>query len=262
MSLDFSIAIPARMSSLRLPGKPLRLLAGRPMVLHVIDRALESGASEVVLATDSEAIAEAAAGSAVRIVLTRPDHPSGTDRLAEVAGQLGWPRERIVVNLQGDEPLVPAVAIRAVAEALAANPDCAIATLAQPIQDVATFLDPNAVKVVTDGRGRALYFSRAPIPWPRDAFAADRSELPHGHGAWRHIGLYAYRAAFLLDFPTLPGSPLERAESLEQLRALSAGERIVVIRSPEDFPPGIDTEDDLARVERHLTALHLGVKAL
>lgn len=262
MSLDFAIAIPARLASARLPGKPLRLLAGRPMVLHVIDRALESGASEVVLATDSEAIAEAAAGSKVRIVLTRPDHPSGTDRLAEVARHLDWPRDRIVVNLQGDEPLVPEVAIRSVAEALAGNPDCAIATLAQPIQDLATFLDPNAVKVVIDGRGRALYFSRAPVPWPRDGFAAGRHAFPHGHVAWRHIGLYAYRAAFLMDFPTLPVSPLEQAESLEQLRALSAGERIVVIRSPEDFPPGIDTEEDLARVESHLSNSHQRVNGL
>lgn len=254
MSFEFTVAIPARMASTRLPGKPLRLLAGRPMVLHVIDRALESGASEIVLATDSEAIAEAVAWSRVRVVLTRPDHPSGTDRLAEVAERLGWARDRIVVNLQGDEPLVPPAAIEAVARALAESPDCAIATLAQPIAELETFLDPNAVKVVVDEVGRALYFSRAPIPWPRDAFARDRSRLPDGHAAWRHIGLYAYRAGFLMDFPTFPPSTLELSESLEQLRALSMGERITVIRSPFDFPPGIDTEEDLARVERHLSS--------
>lgn len=258
MSLEFTVAIPARMASTRLPGKPLRLLAGRPIVLHVIDRALESGAAEVVLATDSEAIAEAAAWSRVRVVLTRPDHPSGTDRLAEVAGRLGWDRGRIVVNLQGDEPLVPPAAIEAVARALAERTDCAIATLVQPITDLATFLDPNAVKVVVDGAGRALYFSRAPIPWPRDAFARDRNRLPDGHAAWRHIGLYAYRTGFLLDFPTFPPSPLELAESLEQLRALSMGERIAVVRSPFGFPPGIDTEEDLQRVERHLSSLATG----
>lgn len=253
MSVDFTVAIPARMASTRLPGKPLRLLAGRPIVHHVIDRALESGAAEVVLATDSEAIAEAVAWSKVRVVLTRPDHPSGTDRLAEVAERLGWARERIVVNLQGDEPLVPPAAIQAVARALADDPECAIATLAQPITDLAGFLDPNVVKVVVDRAGRALYFSRAPIPWPRDAFARDRSRYPEGLVAWRHIGLYAYRAGFLRDYPSFPPSPLELAESLEQLRALSTGERIAVIRSPIDFPAGIDTEEDLARVERHLS---------
>jgi 3-deoxy-manno-octulosonate cytidylyltransferase (CMP-KDO synthetase) len=252
MSFAFTVAIPARLASTRLPGKPLRLLAGRPMVLHVIDRALESGAGEVVLATDSEAIAEAAAPSGARIVLTRPDHPSGTDRLAEVAERLGWDRQRIVVNLQGDEPLVPAEAIRCVAEALTARPDCAIATLAQPITHVEAFLDPNVVKVVMDAQGRALYFSRAPIPWPRDSFARSRERMPEAFRAWRHIGLYAYRSGFLLDFPSLPPCDLEPTESLEQLRALYVGERIVVIRSPFDFPPGIDTEEDLARVEAHL----------
>lgn len=258
MSLEFTVAIPARMASTRLPGKPLRLLAGRPIVLHVIDRALESGAAEVVLATDSEAIAEAAAWAKVRVVLTRPDHPSGTDRLAEVAERLGWARDRIVVNLQGDEPLVPPAAIHAVAGALARNADCAIATLAQPITDLHTFLDPNAVKVVMDAAGRALYFSRAPIPWPRDAFTRDRSRLPAGHVAWRHIGLYAYRAGFLRDFPTFPPSALELSESLEQLRALSIGERIAVVGSPSDFPPGIDTEEDLKRVEAHFASLAPG----
>jgi len=253
MSLEFTVAIPARMASTRLPGKPLRLLAGRPLVLHVIDRALESGASEVVLATDSEAIAEAAARSKVRVVLTRSDHPSGTDRLAEVAERLGWARDRIVVNLQGDEPLVPAAAIEAVARGLAEHSDCAIATLAQPITDLETFLDPNTVKVVMDEAGRALYFSRAPIPWPRDAFARDRGRLPDGHPAWRHIGLYAYRAGFLMDYPTFPPSALETSESLEQLRALAMGERIIVLRSPFDFLPGVDTEADLARVEQHLS---------
>jgi 3-deoxy-manno-octulosonate cytidylyltransferase (CMP-KDO synthetase) len=252
MSFAFTVAIPARLASTRLPGKPLRLLAGRPMVLHVIDRALESGAGEVVLATDSEAIAEAAAPSGARIVLTRPDHPSGTDRLAEVAERLGWDRQRIVVNLQGDEPLVPAEAIRCVAEALIARPDCAIATLAQPITHVEAFLDPNVVKVVMDAQGRALYFSRAPIPWPRDSFARSRERMPEALRAWRHIGLYAYRSGFLLDFPSLPPCDLELTESLEQLRALYVGERIAVIRSPFDFPPGIDTEEDLARVEAHL----------
>jgi 3-deoxy-manno-octulosonate cytidylyltransferase (CMP-KDO synthetase) len=223
MSLAFTVAIPARLAATRLPGKPLRLLAGRPIIRHVIDRALESEADEIVLATDSEAIAAAAAGATIRVEFTRPDHPSGTDRLAEVAERLAWARDRIVVNLQGDEPLIPASAIRAVARALADSPDCAIAT---------------------------LYFSRAPIPWPRDAFSRDRSRLPEGLPAWRHVGLYAYRAGFLRDYPRLSPGPLESVESLEQLRALSAGERIRVIRSPVEFPPGIDTEADLARVER------------
>src|SRR4249919_2726132 len=205
---DFIVAIPARHDASRLPGKPLRLIAGEPMVLHVARRALAAGASEVVLATDDERIAEAVRGHPLRVCMTRTDHPSGTDRLAECARQLAWAPEQIVVNLQGDEPFAPIAGIQAAAQALA-DSDAPMATLAIGIDDAATLFDPNAVKVVRDARGHALYFSRAPIPWQRDRFARDQvGALPPGLFL-RHIGIYAYRAGFLRTFTQLPPGRLE-----------------------------------------------------
>lgn len=250
-SLDFVVAIPARYAASRLPGKPLRMLGGEPLVLHVARRALAAGAHEVWVATDDARIADALAGSGVRIAMTAADHASGTDRLAECARIAGWGADTVVVNLQGDEPFAPASGIRAVAEVLIAS-GAPMSTLATPIEDAATLFDPNAVKLVRARSGDALYFSRAPIPWARDAFATDRSILPAG-GAWlRHIGIYGYRAGFLTAFAALPPSPLERIEALEQLRALEAGHRIAVALAPEPFPPGVDTPEDLERAERRL----------
>ncbi|GAB2516887.1 3-deoxy-manno-octulosonate cytidylyltransferase [Lysobacter humi (ex Lee et al. 2017)] len=253
MNPDFVVAIPARYAASRLPGKPLRLLAGEPLVLHVARRALAAGAREVWVAADDERIAAALVGSGVRIAMTSTAHASGTDRLAECARIAGWGEDTLVVNLQGDEPFAPAAGIRAVAQLLA-DSGCPMATLATPIDDTATLLDPNAVKVVADAAGRALYFSRAPMPWPRDAFMAGPSTLPTGPHWWRHIGIYAYRARFLQAFSSLPPGRLECIESLEQLRVLEAGHRIAVALTPEAFPPGVDTPDDLERAERRLRA--------
>lgn len=244
---DFIVAIPARFGSTRLPGKPLRLIGGVPLVVHVARRALAAGAREVVLATDDERIARAVAGHPLTICMTRADHPSGTDRLAECAQSLGWADDQIVVNLQGDEPFAPPEGIRAVARALA-DSTAEMATLAIEFRDCETLFDPNAVKVLRDARGLAMYFSRAPVPWHRDRLASDRI-LGLPTPALRHIGIYAYRSAFLSTFSALPASPLEQAEGLEQLRVLEAGFRIAVGVSPVPFPPGVDTEQDLVRAE-------------
>jgi len=251
MALDFVVAIPARLAATRLPGKPLRLLGGEPLVLHVARRALAAGAREVWVAADDERIAAALAGSGVRIALTSPDHASGSDRLAECATQAGWGDDVLVVNLQGDEPFAPAAGIRAVAQVLH-DSGAEMSTLAARIESADELFDPNVVKLVCGAGGDALYFSRAPIPWPRDAFARDRDTLPAGEAWLRHIGIYGYRAGFLKRFASLPPGRLERVESLEQLRALEAGFRIAVGMTPEAFPPGVDTETDLARAERHL----------
>lgn len=247
MNLEFVVAIPARYGASRLPGKPLRTIAGEPMILHVARRALAAGAREVVVATDDERVAAAVRGQPLQVCMTRADHPSGTDRLAECADQFGWPDDLIVVNLQGDEPFAPPAGIRAVAETLAGGP-ADMATLATPIEDGETYFDANAVKVVRDARGLALYFSRAPIPWQRDRFARDRTSPPDS-GALRHIGIYAYRVGFLRRFRALPPGLLERHEALEQLRVLEAGGRIAVGLTPVPFPPGVDTESDLARAD-------------
>lgn len=250
---DFVVAIPARYAASRLPGKPLRPLGGEPLVLHVARRALAAGAREVWVATDDARIADALSASGVRIAMTSPDHVSGTDRLAECASIAGWTDDTVVVNLQGDEPFAPAAGIRAVAGILVAS-GAPMSTLATGIDDIDALFDPNIVKVVRAASGDALYFSRAPMPWARDAFARDRETLP-ADGPWlRHIGIYGYRAGFLKLFAALPPSPLERIESLEQLRALEAGHRIAVEITPAAFPPGIDTPEDLERAEQHLAA--------
>jgi 3-deoxy-manno-octulosonate cytidylyltransferase (CMP-KDO synthetase) len=247
----FIVAIPARYGSTRLPGKPLLALAGEPMIVHVARRARAAGAADVVVATDDARIEAALANSGVRVVLTGTEHASGSDRLAEVAARLGWPDEAIVVNLQGDEPLAPASGIRAVAAALAEDA-APMATLATPLQSAEELFDPNCVKLVRDLAGRALYFSRAPVPWPRDAFQHDRAHLPPGLPFLRHIGIYAYRAGFLRRYAQLTRTPLEQLESLEQLRALEHGHAIAVRIAPEPFPPGVDTAEDLLRAERLL----------
>jgi len=250
----FVVAIPSRHAASRLPGKPLRLLGGEPLVLHVARRALAAGADEVWVATDDARIAQVLEGSGVRIAMTSPAHASGTDRLAECATIAGWDDDTIVVNLQGDEPFAPASGLHAAVAALASS-GAEMATLATPVPDAATLSDPNAVKLVRAASGDALYFSRAPIPWPRDAFVRDRDALPAG-GHWlRHIGLYAYRAGFLRRFAAMPPAALEQVESLEQLRVLEAGFRIAVALAPEAFPPGIDTPEDLARAEATLRSI-------
>ncbi len=255
----FVVAIPARHDASRLPGKPLRLLAGEPLVLHVARRALAAGADEVWVAADDERIAQALAGSGVRVAMTSPRHASGTDRLAECADIAGWNDDRVVVNLQGDEPFAPAAGIRGVATTLV-DSGADMATLVAPITDPELLFDPNAVKVVCKGGAEdlrgwrdALYFSRAPIPWHRDAFAANRRALQPGQ-CLRHIGIYGYRAGFLRKFARMPPGMLEQVELLEQLRVLEAGFRIAVALTPEDFPPGVDTAEDLARAERRMQA--------
>ncbi len=244
----FTAIIPARFASTRLPGKPLIDIAGAPMVVRVAQRAQQSGAERVVIATDDARIEAAARAHRVEVVMTRADHPTGTDRLSEAAALLGLADDAIVVNVQGDEPLLDPAVIRGVADALHAAPDAAIATACHPLADAAEFFSPNVVKVVCDQRGGALYFSRAPIPFARDDFNRSRDALPAGLPAYRHIGLYAYRAGFLAQYPRLAQTPLERFEALEQLRALAHGFRIIVEVLPGPLPPGVDTEEDLAKV--------------
>lgn len=251
----FKVAIPARFGSTRLPGKPLRLLAGRPMLEHVYRKALASGAEEVIIATDDRRIMETAASFGAVACMTSAEHASGTDRLAEAATQRNWPDDAIVVNLQGDEPLMPPALLRQVALGLATHPQAGVATLCTRIQNIEEVFDPHAVKVVLDAQGYALYFSRAPIPYHRDAFAQAGGcpvELPAGTDYFRHLGLYAYRVAELRRYPTLPLCMLEQTESLEQLRALWNGVRIYVEEARETPPPGVDTAEDLARAEAWL----------
>jgi 3-deoxy-manno-octulosonate cytidylyltransferase (CMP-KDO synthetase) len=249
----FIVAIPARHGSTRLPGKPLRTIGGVPMVVRVAQRALQAGAAQVVVAVDDARIAAALAGQGVDICMTRADHASGSDRLAECVAHYGWPDDALVVNLQGDEPFAPAAGIREVAQALALD-EAPMATLAAPIEHAQELFDPNVVKLVRGQNGRALYFSRAPLPWARDAFALGHDTLPADVPFLRHIGIYAYRAGFLRRFTALPRTPLESAEALEQLRVLEHGYAIAVRLTPEPFPPGIDTEADLDRAERWLAA--------
>ncbi len=245
--MHFRVVIPARYASSRLPGKPLADIGGRPMVLHVLERALQAGAESVVVATDDTRVLQAVAAAGYQALMTSPHHQSGTERLVEVAETLGWPDDTLVVNVQGDEPLIDPALIREAARQLVLHDDAVMATLAHPIHDHADFVNPNVVKVIADEAGYALYFSRAPIPWPRDAFAAQQS-MPHEFGALRHIGLYAYRAGFLRTYASLASSPLERHEMLEQLRVLWHGHRISLGVTPTAPAPGVDTPEDLARV--------------
>ncbi len=244
----FVVLIPARYASSRLPGKPLADIAGKPMVVRVAECAQRAGATQVAVATDDPRIGDAVRAHGVQVCMTRADHATGTDRLAEAAAQLGLDDARIVVNVQGDEPLLAPALIRAVAARLEGDARAAIATACHPITDAAEAFNPNVVKVVLDRDGAAMYFSRATIPWARDAFATDRATLPPGLPLYRHYGLYAYRTAFLRQYPGLAPSPMERYEALEQLRALWHGYRIVVEITGGAPAPGVDTPEDLARV--------------
>lgn len=245
----FKAVIPARFASTRLPGKPLLDIGGKPMVVRVAERAAQSGAEEIIIATDHEQIAAVVQTHGFTACLTRADHASGTDRIAEVCEQRNWDDDVLVVNVQGDEPLIPPALIRAVASHLHSHPDCAIATACHPIHDEAAMRNPNIVKAVLDHQGNALYFSRAPIPWPREAYAAHQP-LPAGVPVLRHIGLYAYRARFLRAFGTLAPAPIEQVEALEQLRALYHGHRIGVSITPHAPPAGVDTEQDWRDAQR------------
>ena len=252
MTAVFTVVIPARYGSSRFPGKPLKEIAGKPMIQHVWEQARKSSAARVVVATDDARIVDACLAFGAEVVLTREDHNSGTDRLAEVAAQLGLAADAIVVNVQGDEPMIPPAVIDQVASNLAAHPEALMSTLAEPIDDVAALFNPNVVKVATDINGLALTFSRAPLPWARDAFARDRDQLPAGVPYRRHIGIYAYRAGFLHDFVSWGPCWLEDTECLEQLRALWHGVRIHVADALEAPPAGVDTAEDLERVRRLL----------
>jgi 3-deoxy-manno-octulosonate cytidylyltransferase (CMP-KDO synthetase) len=248
--MDFVVIIPARYGSSRLPGKPLAELGGKPMVVHVAERALKSGAREVLVATDHPAIADAVRNHGHAAMMTRRSHASGTDRLAEVVTKRRYPAARIVVNVQGDEPLIEPALIRRVAQKLAAQRAVQLATACTPIRSVHDFINPNVVKVVLDRDGYALYFSRAAIPYPRDAAMQSDglfTTLPRGMPAYRHLGIYAYRCSFLRRFAKLEPAAIERIEALEQLRALAHGFRIGVHVTPRAPHPGIDTPDDLER---------------
>jgi 3-deoxy-manno-octulosonate cytidylyltransferase (CMP-KDO synthetase) len=252
---DFRVVVPARFGASRLPGKPLREIAGKPLVLHVWECANRSGASEVIVATDDERIAAVVEDAGGRALMTSPEHMSGTDRLAEVATMLQWGDDAIVVNLQGDEPLVPGELLNALARALQVHPRAGVATVATPIASSSEVFDPNIVKVTIDRDGFALYFSRAPIPFVRGAFSEERAReapLPEDVPFLRHIGLYAYRAATLRLLAFEPQASIERAESLEQLRALALGIDIHVTTVRDAPPPGVDTEHDLARLRATL----------
>ena len=245
--MTFTVLVPARMASTRLPGKPLADIAGLPMIVRVAQNAARSAAQRVVVAADDARIVAACTANGVDALLTRVDHATGSDRLAEACSLLGLDGSDLVVNVQGDEPLLDPQMIDACAALLARQADCVMSTAAHAIDSVEEFDNPNVVKVVVDAAGRALYFSRAPIPWWRDARAAGNAALP-SPAPLRHIGLYAYQAGFLRRFPQLAISPLEQIEALEQLRVLWHGERIAVHVSDSRPGPGVDTPEDLARV--------------
>jgi len=255
MSVRFKVVIPARYGSTRLPGKPLLNIAGKPMIAHVCERAQEADADEIVVATDDQRILQAVTDLGIKAVMTRADHQSGTERIAEVARLCGWAGDEIIVNLQGDEPLIPPAYIRDAAEALADQELAGIATLAAEINDPEEIFNPNAVKVVLNKAGYALYFSRAPIPWERDAFSrsggAPSGKLPY----LRHIGMYAYTVDFLNRYCLWDASKLESVESLEQLRILWHGEAIRVKIVDKTPAAGVDTQEDLLRVEQALLAV-------
>ena len=254
--MAFRVVIPARYASTRLPGKPLADIAGKPMVVRVVEAARKSGAAEIIVATDDQRVMQAVAAHGHHAVMTRSDHASGTDRIAEVAAQQGWSDDTIVVNVQGDEPLIDPVLIAEVAQALEADPMASIATAAHRIRDMVEFLNPNVVKVVTAANGRALYFSRAPIPWHRDGLAAQRENMPPELEVRRHIGLYAYRVEFLRRYGDLALAPIEQWEALEQLRVLWHGFHIHVIDCAYAPEAGVDTQADLERVCARFAAPH------
>lgn len=249
--MSFTVIIPARLASTRLPNKPLADLGGKPMVVRVAERAARSGALQIIVATDHADIFNACRQHGVAVHMTRADHPSGTDRIAEVAAAIGLAPDAVVVNVQGDEPLIDPALIAATAARIAQ--DVPMATAAHAIDDIEDIFNPNVVKVVLDNAGRALYFSRAAIPWHRDGFAQSRQALPIGYLPLRHIGLYAYTNAFLQAYPALAASPLEQVEALEQLRVLWHGFPIAVHVTRTAPAAGVDTPGDLARVRRHFS---------
>ncbi|WP_312200333.1 3-deoxy-manno-octulosonate cytidylyltransferase [Kosakonia cowanii] len=246
--MSFVVIIPARYASTRLPGKPLVDINGKPMVVHVLERARESGAERIIVATDNEEVREAVQAVGGEVCMTRADHQSGTERLAEVVEKCGFSDEKVIVNVQGDEPMIPPAIIRQVADNLAARRDVGMATLAVPIESAEEAFNPNAVKVVMDAQGYALYFSRATIPWDRDRFAASRETI--GDSFLRHIGIYGYRAGFIRRYVSWQTSPLEQIEMLEQLRVLWYGERIHVDVASVVPGTGVDTPEDLERVRQ------------
>jgi 3-deoxy-manno-octulosonate cytidylyltransferase (CMP-KDO synthetase) len=247
--MSFTVIIPARLASTRLPNKPLADLGGKPMVVRVAERAATSGAARIIVATDHQDIADACAAHGVEVCMTRADHQSGSDRIAEVARAMGLAPDAVVVNLQGDEPLIDPGLLGAVASRICDS--VPMATAAHPLTDVADAFNPNVVKVVLDKAGRAMYFSRATIPWDRDNFAKSRDAMPAGYVPLRHIGLYAYSNAFLQAYPTLDASPLESIEALEQLRVLWHGYPIAVHVTESAPEAGVDTPEDLERVRKH-----------
>lgn len=252
--MSFCIVIPARYDSSRLPGKPLRDLAGKPLLQHVYECATRSNACTVIIATDDERIQDAAVGFGARVCMTASHHKSGTERIAEVITSSGITDDTIIVNLQGDEPMMPSACLDQVANLLTDNPDCVMATLCEPITTAEDIFDPNVVKVVRDNKGHALYFSRAPIPWHRESFARSNKQIPEQQDIYyRHIGLYAYTAGFVQRYLTAEVSPLEKIESLEQLRVLWHGERIAIGIAVASPGPGVDTEQDLKQVAELMT---------
>jgi 3-deoxy-manno-octulosonate cytidylyltransferase (CMP-KDO synthetase) len=252
--MAFTVLIPARLASTRLPNKPLADIAGQPMVVRVARQALKSSARKVVVAADHEIIVAACAAHGIDAVLTRADHPSGSDRLAEACERLGLGGDDAVVNVQGDEPLIDPLLIDAVATLLDARREASMSTAAHPIDDVADLANPNVVKVVLDAKGMALYFSRATIPWWRDGFANGIVTLPQVP-VLRHVGIYGYRAGFLREFPRMPQAPIETTEALERLRALGHGHRVVVHGKKRAPGAGVDTPQDLERVRNYFRAL-------
>ncbi len=254
-SVSFLVLIPARMGSSRLPDKPLADIGGLPMVVRVARQALQSGATRVVVAADDNRIVQACTTHGIEAILTRNDHPSGSDRLAEACEILGLADDALVVNVQGDEPLIAPMLIDEVADCLRQRQDCVMGTVAHPLSNADEFVNPNVVKVVLDRRGTALFFSRAPIPFPRDAKGNDGQAPMPSPSPLRHVGIYSYRAGFLRRYPTLDPSPAERSECLEQLRVLWHGERIAVHVTHHAPGPGVDTPEDLERV-RKLFAQH------
>jgi len=250
MANTFKVVIPARYGASRLPGKPLLEIAGRPLLQYAYDCACRSNADEIIIATDDERIRETAENFGAKVCITSADHPSGTDRISEVVDKEGWGAGVVVINLQGDEPLMPPQLLDQVAEDLAAHADAEITTVCTPIDNAEDFHDPNVVKVVRTQDEYALYFSRAPIPWDRDHFIVKPHDLPAASQAFRHIGLYGYRAGFLRQYPSSASCPLESSECLEQLRALWQGKRIRVVEAIQVPGPGVDTAEDLQRVAR------------
>jgi 3-deoxy-manno-octulosonate cytidylyltransferase (CMP-KDO synthetase) len=252
--VNFVVVIPARFASTRLHGKALVDIAGKPMVVHVAQRAQASGAAEVWIATDDERILGAAQAHGCQAMMTRADHASGTDRIAEVAALRGWGDERIVVNVQGDEPRIAPGLIRHVAQVLERQPEASMSTACHPLHDAKDLFDPNVVKVVLDRAGDAMYFSRAPIPWARDAFARERNVVPDQLPVYRHIGIYGYRCQFLKHYPGMSAPAIERFEALEQLRALWHCHRIAVAVTEDAPEAGVDTPEDLERVRQLFAA--------